>query len=354
MKVGFLDLSTQYGFEDKGDDKAIKLAGLNTELRKIRVDLAGQPQPIWRIASLAAKDAEVDIAKKTVVIGAIEGKDGGGYLQRDADGVLNLTRIATTQPQGAEPAAADKTSDPQWRIDVKQISLDRLKIDLDDRSAATPAQTSLSEISLRGDNFSTAKNQRGKATLRAKINNKGILRLVGSATLDPVNAKFTVEGQDIEVVPFQAYWADKVNFILTSGAVGTKGELSYESASGGAKINYQGSAQVADFGSVEKSGAEDLLKWKSLALDAVQFSSEPFQLRISEITLGDFYSRLILGANGKLNLQKLAVQSEETKEQTTPAKTAEKPPPAPAPESAAEPKPISIGKINLQGGNINF
>ncbi|HEX2933148.1 MAG TPA: DUF748 domain-containing protein, partial [Candidatus Binatia bacterium] len=174
--------------------------------------------------------------------------------------------------------------------------------------------------------------------------------------VNPLNAKFAVDGQDIELVPFQAYMTDKMNFLLTGGAVGTKGDLTYEAgAQGGAKLNYQGSVQVADFGSVEKNGAQDLLKWKSLALDAIQFNLEPFQLRIGEITLADFYSRLILGADGKLNLQKLAGQQDETKSEPPPqTKAAEKPAQPPPPSETAEPKPITIGKINLQRGNINF
>jgi uncharacterized protein involved in outer membrane biogenesis len=355
IKEGLLDLSTQYRFEEKGEQSEINLTSLSTNLRALRLELAGQPEPLWRIASLALKDVAVDVTKKTIVIGAVEGKDGSGYIQRNKDGAVNLARIAKSQPAGAAPAQPAKKNNGDWRIDAKQITLDRFKIDVDDRGAPTAAKTTLSEISLRAENFSTAKNQRGKATIRTRINNKGVLRLVGTATVNPVNAKFAVDGQDIELVPFQNYMTDKVNFLLTGGQIGTKGELALQTVpDSGTKLNYQGSVRVADFGSVEKDGAQDLLKWKSLALDAIQFDLEPFQLRIGEITLADFYSRLILGADGKMNLQKLTVQPEEKKEEPgAPAQPAEKPTPPP-PDNATSPKAISIGKINLQSGNINF
>ena len=356
IKDGNLDLSTQYSFADKSGQSEIKLSALNASLTKFRMDLAGQTEPLLRIGSLAVRDVDVDVAQKTIAVGALEGKDASGYILRNADGTLNLARISKTQDRAPPQPPPAKAGDADWRIDAKQILLDRFKIDLEDRANAAPTKSSVSEISIRGDNFSTAKNQRGKATLRAKINNKGLLRLVGTATVNPLNAKFAVDGQDIELVPFQAYMTDKMNFLLTGGAVGTKGDLTYEAgAQGGAKLNYQGSVQVADFGSVEKNGAQDLLKWKSLALDAIQFNLEPFQLRIGEITLADFYSRLILGADGKLNLQKLAGQQDETKSEPPPqTKAAEKPAQPPPPSETAEPKPITIGKINLQRGNINF
>ena len=354
IKDGFFELSTQYRFENKEGQPDIKLTELAANLRGLRLELAGQPEPLWRVASLAIKEGAVDVGKKTIVIGALEGKDGNGYIQREADGTLNLTRIAKPQPSTAAPAQPAKPSEGEWRIDAKQIVLDRFRINVDDRSNPTPAKISVSDLSLRGENFSTAKNQRAKATLRARINEKGVVRLVGTATANPVNAKFVVDAQDVDLVSFQPYLDSQVNFLLTGGRAGTKGEFTFDaSGAGPAKVNYQGGVQVADFGAVEKNGQQDLLKWKALALDALQFDLEPFQLRIGEITLADFYSRLILGADGNLNLQNLTVQKEEKKSETpTQEKPVEKAV-APAAESAP-PKAVTIGKINLKEGNIQF
>jgi hypothetical protein len=207
-----------------------------------------------------------------------------------------------------------------------------------------------------GENFSNAQNSRAKATLQATINDKGTLKVAGPVGTRPVAGRLDVDAQGIDVLPFRPYLADQFNFLLASGVIGTTGNLVLDTAGEGpAKINYDGSVQIVDFAIVEKSDAQDLLKWKSLALGAIQFSLEPFGLRIGEINLADFYSRLILGADGKINLQKLTVQKEETKsdgpaQEKAVAKPADKPPPAASNADRA----ISIGKINLKGGNIDF
>ena len=355
IKDGSFDLATQYSFAAKDDQSEIKLTDLSANLRALRLELAGQPEPLWRMASLAIKDGVIDVGKKTIVIGSLEGKDGNGYIQRAADGTLNLARITKAQAPAPAPAAPAKPADGEWRIDAKQILLDRFRVSVDDRTNPNPAKLSVSAISIRGENFSTAKNQRVKTTVRARINDKGTLRLVGTAMANPVNGKFIVEAQDLDLLPFQPYLDGQVNFLLTGGRAGTKGELTFAAGgTGPAKVNYQGGLEVADFGAVEKDGQQDLLKWKALGLDALQFDLEPFQLRIGEINLSEFYSRLILGADGKLNLQKLAVQKEDNKaEAPAEAKPPEKTP-APAADDSAAPKPISIGKINLKDGNINF
>ena len=357
IKDGALDIALQYAFANKNGETALQLTDLNASLSKFRLELAGQPQPLWRIGALSIKNAAVDVAKKTIVIGALQGKDGGGYVQRANDGTLNLARITRAQPQAAAPAPPAAKKEAGWRVDLRRIALDRFRVEFDDQTNSNAAKINLSEISLRADNISTAKNRPGKITIKTKVNNKGAITLAGTAMTDPLNGKFAVDGQDIDLVPFQPYLADQVTFIVTGGSLGTKGDLTFAAgdAAGPAKVSYQGSAQVADFGTIEQSDAQDLLKWKSLALDAVQFNSTPFQLRIGEITLADFYSRLILRADGKMNLQKLTVEKNgKTAEAAAPAKAAEVESAAPPKESAASDNAVSIGKINLQSGNIHF
>ncbi|MGH7810652.1 MAG: DUF748 domain-containing protein, partial [Candidatus Binatia bacterium] len=251
-----------------------------------------------------------------------------------------------------------KDETASWSVQTKRVALSRFRIVFEDRSLAAPARAVVSELSIRGENFSNAQNSRGKATLQATINDKGSLKVAGAVGTRPVAGRLDVEANGIDIVPFRTYLADQVTFLLASGMIGTKGNLVFDtSGDGPAKISYDGSVQILDLATVEKSDAQDLLKWKSLALDGVQFNLEPFQLRIGEINLTDFYSRLILGADGKINLQKLTIQKEEGKsdvptQEKAVAKPADKPSSAPA--SGSSDKAISIGKINLQGGNINF
>jgi hypothetical protein len=210
----------------------------------------------------------------------------------------------------------------------------------------------VSALSARAENVSNAKNARAKVRIQATINNKGRLRVAGALGTRPVAGRLNVDAQGIEVVPFQPYLADQVNFLLTSGEVGTKGVLAVDaSGDGAAKVNYEGSVQVVDFASVEKSGSQDLLKWKSLDLSGIQFALQPMQLRINEINLAEFYARMILGADGRLNLQNLTAQKTATSEavEAKPAQPAE-----PATAAPSTEKQISIGKINLQAGNVYF
>ena len=351
IKEGLLDLTTQYRFEAKDDGSDLKFADLNVDLKTVRLDLPGHPEPLWRIPSLIIKDGTVDVSGKTIVIGAIQGKDGIGHVQRDRDGTLNYARVVKAQSSTAlvkEPIKKDET---EWKVEAKQIALDRFKIDIDDRATANPAKFTLSDLFVRIDNFSNAKNQPGKTRLRTRINKNGVVRLNGTTGSNPLVAKLAVEAYDIDVLSLQPYFDDQVNFLLTGGRISTKGSLNLvTSGAGPAKANYQGGIELYDFASIEKDNKQDLVKWKNLGLHQFELSSEPLQVRIGEIDITDFYSRLIIGPDGKINLQNLKAPKGEDQEKAPPTQAVA----APGTDTPDTTKPLTIGKINLHGGNINF
>ena len=350
---GLLDLTTHVAVAEKKDQEPeTKLSDLNAGLRSLRVDVPGTPQPLWRTPLLAIKDTEVDVEKKSIVIGSFEINGGNGFIQRNADGSINYARLIKTQAGPTETKKPDQEETAEWAVQIKRSAMDRFRIGFEDRMLSPPARMTLSAISARGENHSNAKNARSSVRMQATINDKGRVRLAGTLGVRPVGGRLNVDTQGIEIVPFQAYIADQVNFLLTSGAVSNKGVLTIDTGGDDTlKVNYEGGVQVADFASVEKDGSQDLLKWKSLDLSGIQFALEPMRLRINEINLAEFYARLILGADGRLNLQDLTVQKDSTTEavEATPTKAAE-----PAADTPSSEKPISIGKINLQGGNVNF
>jgi uncharacterized protein involved in outer membrane biogenesis len=351
VKEALLDLTTQYRFDTRAAGSDLKFTDLNATLRTVRLDLPGHREPLWRLPSLIIKDGSVDVSGKTVLIGAIQGKDGVGHVQRDKDGTLNYARIVKAQSSTAPVKKPIEKDETEWKIEAKQIALDSFKIDVDDRGAAAPAKFALSDLFVRIDNFSNAKNQPAKTRLRTRINKNGALRLNGTTATNPVAAKLAVEAYDIDVLSLQPYFGDQVNFLLTGGRISTKGSFTLaHGGTGPAKANYQGGIELYDFASIEKDNKQDLVKWKNLGLHQFELTSEPLQVRIGEIDVTDFYSRVIIGPDGRINLQNLTAPKEQNQQETSAAQAAA----TPAADTPDTEKRVIIGKINLHGGNINF
>ena len=350
---GLLNLSGAHSLIQTEKELLITVSNLNAAFSDLSLYLAGNTEPLWRVPSLLIKDTSIDVNNRKISMAAFESRGGKGSVVRETDGTINYARLFKTSSAPEQPKAAE--GETPWQVTVRNVALTGYGVVFDDQSLATPAKLAISDLSWRQENISNARGARGKMTIQAKINDRGVLRLTGSAGTNPIGGKVAIEAGEIALAPFQPYVADQINFLLTAGQVGAKGALAIDGdGQGPLKITYDGALKIADLATVEKSSANDLLKWNLLALDGLHFELDPMRLRIDEINLSDFFSRLIIAADGKINLQNLTASKAGAKEETAKPAVAEKPPQAADAAPPALEKQISIGKINLSGGNINF
>ncbi len=365
LEDGQLDLGLAFKWaSDLAMEKHdLKVSDLALALKGLRARLPGEKEPLVRIASVEVKGAGADLATQTANLGQIAVREAAATLRREKDGRLNVERIAragkSEAPQRPDraPAAAAPTAQP-WRIDLGELSLDRGSVAFEDFAIGDPLRISVAPIQLKAEKLSTAKGQRGTVNLRATIDKTGTLAANGPLTLVPLSGSLRVDARTIAITPAQRYIDDKVNLAITSGAVSAKGLAAFEMPAGGAiKASYKGDFGLTDFASVDKPTTQDLVKWKSLSLGAIDFNLEPLKVALDEIALADFYARIILSAQGRLNLQDLAqppgaAAAPDAPPAEKPAAPAAKPP-AGTPV-ALLPSNIRMGKITLQGGNVNF
>ena len=350
----------------------LKVSDLALALKNLRARLPKEKEPLVRIASVDVKGAGADLQAQTANLGSIAVRGAAANLRREKDGRLNVERIARTDKSGAQekpqaaPAAGEPAGQP-WRIDLGELSVERSSVAFEDLAIGEPLRISVAPIQLKAEKLSTAKGQRGNVTLRATIDKSGTIMASGPVTLHPLSGNLWVDARTIAITPAQRYIDDQVNLAITSGAVSAKGVAAFEMPAGGAlKASYKGDFGLTDFAAVDKPTTQDLLKWKSLTLGAIDFNLEPLKVSLDEIALADFYARIILSAEGRLNLQDLARPPGAPAPGEAPAAKPEAPapqaatpaagdkPPAAQPAIAGLPSNIRIGKITLQGGNVNF
>jgi hypothetical protein len=169
-----------------------------------------------------------------------------------------------------------------------------------------------------------------------------------------LSGKIDVSGLDL--VTIRPYVESHANVSLTAGALAAKGSVAVDlpdRAPG--KGSWKGDIAVTDFAALDKPTASDLLRWKRLALDNVDFATEPFRLTIGRIGAEDYYARAIIYPDGTLNLTRLMTPGSDP-EPSADAKPLTDAQPAAAPANAAparEPA-ITIGRVELARGNVNF
>jgi hypothetical protein len=186
------------------------------------------------------------------------------------------------------------------------------------------------------------------------LNEKGKVSITGTVGIDPLIADLKVDLKGIEIAPLQSYFTDKVNINVTEGAISTVGNLSLDGTDKKEfKTTYKGEASLTNLSSLDKGNAEDLLKWESLSFSDLNVGVTPFSIDIKGVSLTNFYTRVLITPDGKINLQEI-MKTEEPKKGPPPPSPPQQEKGVVTPKEKEPPKNIKIGQVTLQGGRINL
>ena len=337
----------------------LALSRLNVQLTGLKLAQPGAKTEMIRIGRFGIAGGALDLGQRRASVDEVTLAKSQFNLQRNKQGVLNLSELAGGgTPAAAAPAAAG----PAWQYAVKKLALDEVGVRWrDEVPAAGPADIGIEKIQAQVEGISSAPNSAAKLSMKAQVGRSGNVGVDGSVVMAPLSAKLQLNARGVPILPVQPYFADKIHISVTSGSVSARGNIDADFAQQ-AKIKYRGDVQVNRFASVDHVNRDDFLKWETLHFAGVNVATEPLNVAINEISLSNFYSRLVVNPDGSLNVQHVMGTEAGSKqavagEAPTDAQAQEEPPAAP-PKAAEKPKalpvPVKIGLLTLQGGQVNF
>lgn len=326
-----------------------------------------------RVENMAFKGISVDLAAHRVDVAEVINSGTRVRMQRGKAGkiewlgapALKTARATAARNDGKAKASAKAESRSEWIGKVGKLSIDDLGFRFDDQSTQPVAVQEIEGFNLVAQGLTNEPNKKGTVALKSQINKKGSLKVDGSVQVFPLDVAVKLETVGIPLVPLEPYFGQFLNVSLTRGLVSNQGEVAAKLDTAGLKAAYKGSFTLGDLVAVDKQNSADFLKWKSLYFGGIDFRLEPMAINIGEIALTDFFSRLILNKDGRLNVadivKKPAAEAAPVKDTSKPAepkagetKQAEAKPSGKDSAPAKPPVPIKIAKITLQNGSVNF
>ena len=390
---GQLDAAAAFNYSAGGDTPNLLLKEIEVALRSLVLKQRWDKQELLRIPALAVRGGTLDLRGQAVTVGELTTSGGRLGVRRDREGKLNLQKLAVAHPDATVPSTPAAAAKP-WVATLKKLAVDRYTANVEDEAAGPAANAHIENLMLTGTNLSTAKGERGNIALKLVVNKTGTLALSGPVVLAPPSARLKIDARNLGIVPVQPYFEGYLNAIVASGDVTASGDAVFELPEGAApRGSFKGAVTLAKFAAVNKTGNEDLLRWKSFDLTGIDAVLDPLKVSVAEVALSDFFARVVLTPAGRLNLQdvfpgkdapapdsapataaaaaapavpvdKAAVKPAEPADQAaakpaatvpTPTDKAATNPAAPAPGATSGHAPdIQIGKITLTGGNVNF
>ena len=357
VEDGRLDVSIRYRYAKGEKEPEISLPGVSVVLSALRCKKADEKEDFLKIPTFSIKETELNMTKKEMKIGVFSTQKGELLIKRLPNGDVNVLKLIAPSPvpnqttaKQPSPEQRPKTPEKPWLLSLRNLNVDNYSVRVEDQTNSEPVTTAVKNLKVKVENFSTAKNSKGRLALSLLLNEKGTISTTGTIGIEPMVADLKMDLKGIEIPPFQPYFSDKVNISVVGGAISTVGDLSFASTENKEmKVSYKGEAALTNFSTVDKVSGEDLLKFESLSFSDLNFGYVPLSVDIKGISLTNFYVRVSVDPQGKVNLQEI-MKTEEPKQA---------PPPPPAPQGKGEPAPkappmnIKFGQITLQGGRID-
>ncbi len=359
---GNVDLMTGIRYRASGEKPVMQLTALEASLKDFRAAMRNEKADFLKVPAFSIKDTTIDLTEQKVEIGSMSTDKGFIVVRRDKDGSLNLANLMPPSPHPAKPLKpkAKEAKPLPWLITIRSLNADHYAAKVEDLSTAEPFRLDLDGIAFKAEGLSTAKDTKATTSFSCRVAKKGTVTASGNVFLEPLKVALSINVKNLPVAPLQPYVADKVKVLIAGGAVNAGGRVTaFMSPKEGLKASYKGKVWINHFATADRATAEDLLKWDTLYLGEMDVRYAPLFVHINEIALTNFYSRIVISENRTINLQEVfntsqpqqqaAVQGQPAQTATPPAASAQQ-----APQQKPEQKNISIDKITLQGGTIDF
>lgn len=388
-------LSAQLALQWKDGQWQVQVPRL--EASKLTLGAQSRTDRTWPLSLnlLEVQGAEIKPGERSVTLAKLAITQPSVAVERDREGRWMFERwlspampaskpVAVDAAPRAKERAEDAKSSPQgatpWRLAVNEAALEGGQIRYADRAAGRPVVFDISALSLQLKDFATDSRQPGplkvSARMRARRGEPGQLAFTGSLALQPLAVQGRVQAVDLPAHAVMPYLTDVLNLRLARADAGFKGYVRYAQTPRGPVFRLRGDALLEDLLANTAPTAtqtqdtflsEELLSWKALSLRGLQVALTPGQatrVAVAETALSDFYARIIINENGRINLQDLVKPTAATAATAATEATAPPAGPASAPvvvtkaeasvAPAAPPPLIDMGPVSLVNGRVLF
>ncbi len=269
-------------------------------------------------------------------------------------GTLNLLALVPEMPEKAEPPPTKKETESAFTLDIVQVEVKNGKVNFKDFTTKAPFKKTIAPIDIKVSSLSTSPYRDAGLVFTFRNKARESVKVDGRFSINPVAADLSLDVDKINLALLQPYISESLKLLVKRGYGGVKGRVRLSAAEEtGFSSTFNGGVTLSRFWAVDNTNFNDFLKIKTLAVKKLDFTFSPAStsIVIKEILLSDFYTRLIIAKDGNFNVSEIAAtggagQAEEAPEGAKPAEETT--------EKASKRPDITIAKVTLKNGSVNF
>ena len=322
------------------------------------------------IALVDISDLSFNLGKNRLEVGAARYEDGRVNFSRSQEGHWSflssnfpiLAKLTETPDEQSVPAVVEEG--PVFSYFIEELTIKNWVFEVDDNLPAAPARIEARDFNLTFKNLAAPEKAESTFVFSTIFQSKGRIEIEGTASLADLSVKMNTRLKKIPLATFAPYIAEQANLVLADGYLDARLKSSVKAGSEPLQASFNGDIGISRFHLLDSLHREDLLKWDSLQFVGINGQAEPLTLEIKSITLSDYFAKILIDEEARLNLTE-AFHKEASEMTAAEAETVAESTETPLPEENAEvseetaegssPSPeISIGTVTLQGGRVDF
>ncbi|MEX0830545.1 MAG: DUF748 domain-containing protein, partial [Nitrospirales bacterium] len=351
ISQGLVNVNGQYEVLTTHDGMNVRVNEGNLIVHDLQIQEAGASDPVITVPLFEVKGVSVDVAKQSVTIPSIIGRDARFIGWVANEGIMNYQTLfapveasndssETVSPLVVEPES--ETTENPWVVVVEELDLDNFMIDVEDRQPKTPARMLVEALHFHTSQISSSLDKALPIDLSFQLNQTGRAELKGTVNLEPLSVEMDLALMDIALKPFEPYLAPFVQFTVGSGALTLMGKTRYQNVSKAEPVvTYAGSMGVSKLAFIDPESSQSFLEWNDLTFNGLALNVEPTTVKVKEIALVKPAVVFSLDPDGTSNIDRLLAPSGQV--DASPKGEKE---PAPE-ETASPPLPVQVETVRI-------
>lgn len=315
----------------------VRLSGAQLTLNDLRADGVADAHRKDRIAlnglTVDGIEAEAGLAPqnaglRSLSVGTVTLDRLDAALSRDAQGLF-LGQTATAASAAASPQARQArnasraeatvpTATPP--ITLGEFRCQECAVQFSDQTVTPAGVFSLKRTDLSVKGLSTRMDQPLAIVLQTLAQGQGKVRFKGDVRPQPLSVKGALAVVNLDLRALQPYLDPHLNVALASAAAQAEGRITLlDDARQGLSARYQGKLGLSDLRLRDRVNDALFLRWASLSLSGtdLSYAQGGIDADLGFIALKDFYGRIIVNPDGRMNLASVVKQADQADQSIT-------------------------------------
>ncbi|MFM0279135.1 DUF748 domain-containing protein [Paraburkholderia sediminicola] len=323
---------------------AVMVSDTQLDLQSLKLAARGSKTPAISLAQGQVTIKQVDVAGRTADITGVDTTGLVVNAQRLKDGSIDLAALAgphqvEQQRTAIHAAKKAEAEGPAWHYKIGELNLKDATANFTDNTTPNPVKLSVTPLQLKVQQISDDLSKPLPVDLQATLNKKGTLGIKGNVTATPLKVAVKVNANRLDAAAFEPYFGSKLNALIASALLNANGDLALSQAKA-LKATYRGDVALVDVRMIDKATSDPFAGWSSLALSNLKadYDEHGTVVDAGRVTFTKFYGRVLLDAQGKLNLKDVVAHESGAAQSLTRDKSGGHEPVPLTPEAASAPE----------------